>query len=110
MGRAFQFAGCSSILTSLWTVDDRSTSQFMQLFYAHLNLGLSKTEALQKARIQYLEATEPTHAHPFFWAGFVLMGDGDPIPDHGVSYWMWVFMGIAGLSLGLLFLYRRQAG
>jgi CHAT domain-containing protein len=70
--RAFQYAGARSILASFWNVDDRRTAQLMKRFYEHLQSGESKDKALQAAQVELLRSNA---AHPFYWAGFSLIGD-----------------------------------
>jgi CHAT domain-containing protein len=65
------FAGSSSVITSLWNIDDEATQQLMVAFYTHLKAGLSKAEALRAAEID----VRKQHPNPYYWAGFVLMGD-----------------------------------
>jgi CHAT domain-containing protein len=69
--RAFIYAGTPSVIASLWTVDDESTSYLMKAFYSHLKDGMSKAEALQAAQSE----TRKLYPHPYYWAGFVLTGD-----------------------------------
>ena len=74
MSRAFFYAGTSSLLSSLWTVNDKSTSLLMDRFYNSLvNEGNSKVMALKSA-MQELKAM-PEYSHPYFWAPFFLSGD-----------------------------------
>ena len=47
----------------------------MASFYSHLNSGNSKSAALAKAKQHYLETAHPSRLHPYYWAGFVLVGD-----------------------------------
>ncbi|MES1240760.1 MAG: CHAT domain-containing protein [Acidobacteriota bacterium] len=68
--RAFQYAGARSVLASLWSVADSSTSRLMQSFYGNLRQGMSKDEALRAAQIEHIRDT-----HPFHWAAFQLTGD-----------------------------------
>ena len=97
--RAFMYAGTPSVLVSLWSVDDQSTSSLMTEFYRRLNAGVHKAEALRQAQLALLEQhreqhegisgnrsvvvesdQQPdqilslSHTHPFYWAPFVLSG------------------------------------
>lgn len=72
--RAFLYAGASSLVTTLWSVEDHATASFMELFYTHLMQGATKGAALRQAQLTYLTANQ-RHAHPFFWAPFFLVGD-----------------------------------
>lgn len=67
--RGFLYAGTSTIVASLWKVDDRATAKLMQAFYENLGT-LSKQEALRRAQLQ----TRQTFAHPYYWAAFQLTG------------------------------------
>jgi CHAT domain-containing protein/Tfp pilus assembly protein PilF len=71
LNRAFIYAGASSVIASLWTVDDEATSLLMKVFYSHLKQGRSKAAALQAAQT----ATRKKYPHPYYWAAFVLTGD-----------------------------------
>ena len=48
LARGFLYAGTPSLVVSLWTVNDRSTSQLMRQFYEGLQHGLSKSRALRE--------------------------------------------------------------
>ena len=70
-------AGVRSSLASLWRVDDEATALLMQRFYRHwLNHGLSKAAALQAAQKDILESS-PVYRNPYYWAGFVLIGEAE---------------------------------
>jgi CHAT domain-containing protein len=78
LARAFAYAGAKSIVASLWSVNDKSTMQIMDGFYQHLVAGKAKNQALGLAKRQFLEQN-PGQSHPFFWAGFVAVGDMSPL-------------------------------
>jgi CHAT domain-containing protein len=75
LARAFSFAGAKSVVTSLWSINDQSTSYLMDDFYSTLMLGKNKNIALSTAKRQYLKTHPGQQSHPFFWAGFVEVGD-----------------------------------
>jgi tetratricopeptide (TPR) repeat protein len=72
LSRAFQYAGASSVLASLWAVSDRSTAEWMRHFYAALARGIARDEAVQAAQAEMRR--RPASAHPFHWAAFQLSG------------------------------------
>ncbi|HKS27635.1 MAG TPA: CHAT domain-containing protein, partial [Pyrinomonadaceae bacterium] len=74
LSRAFIYAGTPSIIASLWTIEDETTSQLMLSFYTHLKSGMSKGAALQAAQRE-MRAKRP---HPYYWAAFVLTGAPGP--------------------------------
>jgi len=75
MSWAFFVAGTRSMVVSQWRVNSASTSQLMKNFYEALarrpDRG-NKSEALREASIRLLK--DPHYRHPFYWAGFVLVG------------------------------------
>lgn len=50
--RALIYAGTPSVLVSLWSVDEVSTSILMSRFYQKLKEGLNKASALQQAQLE----------------------------------------------------------
>ena len=71
--RAFIHGGASTVLGTLWNVDDASTSDFMAKFYASLSHGASADEAAQAARHAFL-AGDPRLRHPYYWGPFIVTG------------------------------------
>lgn len=98
MASGFAYAGAASILTTLWGVNDERSAAFMEKFYTHLSAGETKDEALQKAKLAFLVEGEDFYAHPYYWAGYIVVGDMQPL--HGESgKWVWLLGGLACLLL-----------
>jgi len=73
LSRAFLVAGSRSVVVSLWSVNDRSTSLLMRRFYESLlGRGAARDAALAAAK-RALLAKSATRS-PFYWAPFVLIG------------------------------------
>lgn len=85
--RAFLYSGASSAVVSLWKVEDQSTALLMQKFHERLKSGQNKDEALRQAKLDIMKTqiqlkatgSQESLAAPFFWAPFILIGDGGPI-------------------------------
>lgn len=75
LSRGFIYAGTPSLIATLWAVDDRSTRFFMETFYRSWRSGKSKAAAFRDAQRSLKEAAP--YGHPFFWAPFILIGDGN---------------------------------
>jgi CHAT domain-containing protein len=75
LARGFTYAGCPSILMTLWEVADVSTVDVMTQFYKYLGEGKSKSEALRLSKIDYLKHADLLKSNPFFWSSFVIMGN-----------------------------------
>ncbi len=71
---AFLSAGVPTIVATLWPVDDAVTADLMKAFYTGLAEGETVASALRNAQIE-IKNREKTR-HPFYWAGFIVVGDG----------------------------------
>ena len=107
LARGFIYAGCPSIIMTLWQVSDQSSSDLMKSFYKFLKKGKSKQESMRLAKLDYLETADDLTSNPYFWSGFVVVGDGNPIyRKTGMAYWMIIVTAFIGLLI--YFQYRRS--
>ena len=100
LARAFSFAGAKSVINTLWSINDQTTTELMTTFYEHLKLGKSKDAALRQAKLDFLAAHPHEVAHPFYWAPFIAIGDMDAISFKETS-WLWLGL-IVTLFLGVM--------
>jgi CHAT domain-containing protein len=105
LAHSFMYAGCPSVLMTLWKVDEKTSAEVVTLFYKNLAKGMSKSEALQKAKIDYLRNAPSNLAHPYFWAGMTLVGDSQPVVPAS-NRWKWIALIAAGLILSAFMLRR----
>lgn len=109
LAHAFNYAGSESILTSLWEIDEESSTKILAYFYDNLTKGMDKDKALQKAKVTYLETAEGRTAAPQYWAGLVLIGNTAPIDlSRTVAWWWYVLAGIVAALLLLVILKNRK--
>jgi CHAT domain-containing protein len=113
---AFAAAGVPAIVATLWPVSDRATARLMESFYRALARGAPAAVALREAQLA-LRHEERTR-HPYYWAGFILLGDGNVqvrISEKRVLrpleriFVMGVLAGILALGLGSWRRFRRRA-
>ena len=94
--RGFKKAGATTMLMSLWKVDDKATRLLMTYFYNNLMSGMSKHNSLTKAQEQLRETEmenvsrkrrgvgarakrakknqhKKTYSDPYYWAAFILL-------------------------------------
>lgn len=79
IARAFMNAGCPSVVMTLWEIGDLNSTDLMSSFYKYLSDGYDKNVALQQAKIDYISKSDPLGAHPYFWAGYISVGNTDPV-------------------------------
>ncbi len=104
LGYQVQIARAQAAIASLWTVDDQGTQTLMDTFYTLLKQGsLTPAQALQQAQLSLLSGktpgstdspqraslipklpaekraahpSTPGFSHPYYWAPFILIGNG----------------------------------
>jgi CHAT domain-containing protein/tetratricopeptide (TPR) repeat protein len=80
MSWAFLAAGARSTVVSQWGVDSAGTSDLMLAFHRNLKVVLDgdsqvgRAQSLQKAMLAIRRM--PRYSHPFYWASFVMIGNG----------------------------------
>ncbi len=107
LARGFMYAGCPSIVMTLWQVSDRSSSELMSSFYKYLKRGKTKKEALRLAKIDYILSADGLKSNPYFWSAFVMVGDSEPLYRKSASfYWITILAGFVAIIL--FFQYRGK--
>jgi CHAT domain-containing protein len=81
LARAFHYAGARSVVSALWSIDDRATAVFMVKFYNELKIGSGKDEALRRAQLAFIrgDGIDRRWSAPAYWAAFELSGDWRPL-------------------------------
>lgn len=100
LARSFFLAGVSSVVNTLWEVNDESSSIIMKSFYRNLSKGNDKDDAMRLAKLEYLENISPTYSDPYYWSAYQVLGDSTPV-HKGINYYLLTLW----ITLGLLFSY-----
>ncbi len=102
LARAFAYAGAQSVVSTLWAVNDESTTEIMRGLYKRMRAGDSKSEALQKAKSSWLASRgDDLAAHPFYWSAYIAVGDMRPL--YRGNWWIWGIAVLIAAGLGLWF-------
>lgn len=107
---SMNYAGCPSTVMSLWKVDEKSNTEIISRFYDYLADGDEKSDALRKAKLEYLNSAQGELAHPYYWAGMVLMGQ-DGLVHFEENNWhllIWIAAGLLILLVMFLIFRRRK--
>lgn len=82
LSRAFIYAGCPSLVSTLWSVHPESTCVITVSFFKHLQKGNSIDIALWEAQKEYINNVSISEnidssitAHPYYWAGIIPIGN-----------------------------------
>jgi len=79
LARSFIIAGSPSVVLTQWALDDLSGQQIIKSFYNNISGGIPIAKALQSAKITHVNQATKLKAHPYFWAGVILMGQDQVI-------------------------------
>lgn len=106
LSRAFAYAGCPNIVTSLWKADDFSTAYLTTRIHQYLSQGEPLAKAVQKAKTNYLHdpSIHPRLKQPYYWSHLIFIGDYSPRKSFSL---FWVVV-VLFLGAGLVFLLIRS--
>src|SRR5690606_5995754 len=104
LAHSFLHAGCASVVMALWKIDEKTNADIVSKFYEYLSKGIDKSEALRRAKLDFMGNNEGELSHPYYWAGLALIGDGAPVYENHM--WLYWFIG-AVLILALCATYIR---
>jgi CHAT domain-containing protein len=74
LARGFIYAGATNVLATQWKVDSRSAAEQVSALLTLARRGEPLSQALQREQVALQGQAETSH--PFFWAPFILIGDG----------------------------------
>ncbi|MBL0355841.1 MAG: CHAT domain-containing protein [Chitinophagaceae bacterium] len=86
-------------------MDEQSGSFITEKFIENLAAKMPAGEALQQAKLQYLQQAEGRMKSPAYWAGLVLMGDAGMVmlaPKQNYAMWL-LLTGILACSGAVVF-------
>ena len=81
LGHAFDYAGVKSMVLTQWEVTDDVAPTLMAAFYDGLSQGMRKDQALNYAKLQYLETSSAGQADPYYWGHYIVIGNPAPLPN-----------------------------
>lgn len=108
LARAFTAIGVKSMMLASLKIDEKSSAQIISSFLKYLDSGCTKSEALQKAKLDYLATASPRMANPLYWAGLNITGNDEAICLQERDYWWWGLVLIPVLGGGIYYSNRRK--
>jgi hypothetical protein len=101
-------SGAASVVSTLWPVNDQSTSEIINRFYKNLTFGQTKSMALANAKKDFLRSCPDYQKHPYYWAGITITGNNNPLIFKSSSKPIWVYLSLLSFLLFFLSLYLFQ--
>ena len=99
IARAFSYAGCPSVVMSMWRAADTFTASIMEGFYEPLHNGQSIGASLRASKLKFLKESDELSAHPANWAAFVLNGQDQFFAKRSTPVAIWLILVAAGVVL-----------
>ena len=114
LARGFFHSGTKSVVSSLWSANDKSNQKILIDFYKGLQQGLSKSTALRNAKLTYLQTHHGSELSPFYWGSLILIGNSSNITIsrelHHTYKWIGLFIIlIISVSIFYVRLKKRKA-
>ena len=72
---AMMGSGATTVISSQWEANDKSTAIFTKAFYEQYKQGISSAKATQKASLELIKNKSNNMHEPYYWANFTLSGD-----------------------------------
>jgi CHAT domain-containing protein len=111
LARGFSSAGIPSVVATLWKADEQTIYAISEKFNEYLSKGMNKDEALQKAKLFFIQNNTSEKMLPYYWANMILIGNTDAIDlaTRQNNYWWWI-AGVAIVAVSIvLFIKRKQS-
>ena len=108
VGNAFQYAGAESLMLSRWSISDETTPEVMKYFYENIKKGMSKSEALQHAKMEYLKSSDVFTSAPYYWGSFYILGNTNAVELSPTSSNLYYYLGGFLLLAGVFFYLKRK--
>ncbi len=106
--KSFLKSGKTTVISSLWEASDLSASRIIPFFFNRLKKGLTLTKSLKEAKIEYLKNATPSQRHPYYWANFQIIGQGDISLDRGYNNLLWILGGLILILILFLKLFKSK--
>jgi hypothetical protein len=110
LSRAFRYAGCTNVITTLWKANDFSTAYLTNRIHHYLEKGESIASAVQQAKKDYLadKTIHPRLKQPSYWSHLIFIGNVQEDQSFPI---LWFAAGGLVLILGLVFqfLFRKKS-
>lgn len=98
LARFFFFVGVDNVVVTHWAIADNSSADLMGYFYRNLSKGMAVDRAIQEAKVEYLGKSDPLRHHPYYWAGYEVIGNPIKMAKPFAFVW-YVLFGAIPLAL-----------
>jgi CHAT domain-containing protein len=111
LARGFATAGIPSVAATLWKADEQTIYSISAMFNEYLSEGMTKDEALRKAKLYFIQRNDNEKLLPYFWANMIVIGNTDAInlTTANNSYWSWIVTAVFVVLILAFVIFRKKA-
>ena len=109
LSRAFMYAGSKGMISTLWKTEDRVSAKLMQYLYAEMDKGYPPEEALQRAKLRFLDDNTISEKFktPNYWANFIYVGQIGKNEIQLNASWIYAIV-LAALGVMIWLVYKKR--
>jgi CHAT domain-containing protein/predicted negative regulator of RcsB-dependent stress response len=110
LSRGFMYAGSKGMISTLWKTEDQVSAKLMQFLYAEMNEGYPAEEALQRAKLRFLNDNTISEKYktPNYWSNFIYVGQTGKKVEQSRQAWLHLLvLGSLGLLIFLVYKIRK---
>jgi hypothetical protein len=97
------------VAATLWKADEQTIYSISARFNQYLSEGMTKDEALQKAKLYFIQKNDNGKLLPYYWANMIVIGNTDAINLITTNtYWWWIIAGVSAILILLFFVSRKK--
>ena len=112
LARGFAAAGVPAIASTLWKADAGAMADIARLLNQNISRGMRTDDALQQAKLTFMQHSGRGRFLPYYWANIILAGSTEPIRLDDVSEHFPYWTAWGGIAVILLisagFVYRQK--
>jgi len=111
LARGFSAVGIPAVAATQWMADETAIYSISEKFSEYIFQGMTKDEALRKAKLFYMFEDKRGSVLPCYWADMILIGNTEPVAfSRGLGIGWDVAIGVIVVLLGVFVFYwvRRR--
>ena len=110
LSRGFMYAGSKGMLSTLWKTEDEVSARLMTNFYAEMKDGYAAEEALQRAKVKFLDdrSISEKYKTPNYWSNFIYVGRINETRHRRLSLYLLIPGALCFLTIAAIIISKKR--
>jgi CHAT domain-containing protein len=110
LSRGFMYAGSKGMLSTLWKTEDEVSAKLMKNFYNEMQEGYTAEEALQRAKVKFLEdrSVSEKYKTPNYWSNFIYVGRINEAKPRKLTMYLMIPAALCFLMMAVIVVVRKR--